>query len=302
MPWTLDTACAALAGAGVVVAPSDVRLEPRELRHVAHLPGDRIAWFADTETGRRRLVLERRVLRLLEARCSFRVPRVLYEADDGAFDVRAAVPGAMDPRSLFARAKADDALAARVGRDIGAILVEQHTRIGAADVAGWLPVRTPWPEPGDSLRERLPRVVADPELLARTVALVARYEAVVVEDGDRALVHGDLGFHNIAVDPETSAVRGVFDWEDAAWADRHHDFRYLLFDVEHDAMLEGALAVYEPAVGRRMSRERIALYNAACAVGFLAYRDGVAAEERWCGRTLAEDLGWTRMAMGRVGM
>jgi aminoglycoside phosphotransferase (APT) family kinase protein len=148
----------------------------------------------------------------------------------------------------------------------------------------------------------LPRVVEDRALLARTEALVARYEAVVVDDGDRALVHGDLGFHNVAVDPATSAVRGVFDWEDAAWADRHHDFRYLLFDGESDAMLEAALAVYEPAVGRRMSRERIALYNAACAVGFLANRDGVAAEERWCGRTLAEDLAWTRKAMGRAGM
>jgi hypothetical protein len=119
-----------------MVVPRDLRLEARELRHVVHLPGDRIAWFADTHDGRRRLALERRLLRLIDGRCTFRVPRVLYEADDGSFDVRAAVPGATDPWALFERAKADDALARQVGHDLGAILVEQHTRIVAADVAG----------------------------------------------------------------------------------------------------------------------------------------------------------------------
>jgi len=38
---------------------------------------------------------------------------------------------------------------------------------------------------------------------------------------DRALVHGDLGLHNLALDPETDAVNGVFDYDGAAWADRH---------------------------------------------------------------------------------
>jgi aminoglycoside phosphotransferase (APT) family kinase protein len=53
---------------------------------------------------------------------------------------------------------------------------------------------------------------------------------------DRALVHGDLGLHNLALDPETDAVNGVFDYDGAAWADRHHDFRYLPFDVGREDM------------------------------------------------------------------
>jgi hypothetical protein len=32
-------------------------------------------------------------------------------------------------------------------------------------------------------------------------------------------------------------------------------------------MLDAALEVYEPAVGRRLDRDRIRLYNAACAIG-----------------------------------
>jgi hypothetical protein len=94
-------------------------------------------------------------------------------------------------------------------------------------------------------------------------------------------------------------VQGVFDYKDAAWADRHHDFRYLLFDDERDDMLEAALAVYEPMVSRRLSRARIALANAASAASFLAFRDGVAPDEAWCGRTLAQDLAWTRAAIDR---
>jgi hypothetical protein len=44
----------------------------------------------------------------------------------------------------------------------------------------------------------------------------------------------------------------------------------------------------------------VALYNAMCAATFLAYRDGVPAEVRWCGRALVEDLRWTRHAIARL--
>jgi aminoglycoside phosphotransferase (APT) family kinase protein len=300
MVWTVESACAVLSGAGVVVDPGDVRLMPRDERRFTHLPGDRLAWFADTDEGKRRLAFERRVLRLIEARCTFRVPRVLYEAPDGAFDLRAAVPGVADPWAMYQRVKADPALARQIGLEIGRLLVEQHTRIGAQEAAGWLPTVPSWPEPLDSVRARLSRVVVDDRLRARIDATLDRYEAVTVDEADRVLVHADLGLHNIAFDPESYAVHGVFDYDGAAWADRHHDFRYLLFDFERDEMLDGAAGVYEAEVGRRISRERVILYNAACAASFLALRDGVPAEERSCGRTLAEDLGWVRAALARV--
>jgi hypothetical protein len=63
--------------------------------------------------------------------------------------------------------------------------------------------------------------------------------------------------------------------------------------------LKAALAVYEPALGRKLDRERIWLYNAACACSFLAYRYGVPADQVWPGRTLAGDLGWVRHALGK---
>jgi hypothetical protein len=100
------------------------------------LPGERIAWFPATARGRERLAIERKVLRLLAERCTFATPQILFESAVG-FDVRAMVPGHCDPWPLYERIKTDTALARQIGRAIGAILVEQHTRVSEADVAGW---------------------------------------------------------------------------------------------------------------------------------------------------------------------
>ena len=291
--------CRSVLEAGIVVSPAEARVEARDDCTVAFLPGDRIAWFADGERGMRRLDAERRVLGLVEQRCSFRVPHVLHVAPDGSYDVRAAVPGQCKPWALHARAKADTKLAARIGAQLGRILAEQHTRVAASDAASWLPSRPHWPEPSAWIRERVPRVTTDRRLFDDVCAMLVCFDAVVVDERDRVLVHGDIGFYNVAVDPETCDVQGVFDYEDAAWADRHHDFRYLLFDAGRDDMLEAALAVYQPAVGRTLSRPRIALSNAASAACFLAFRDGVAPDQPSCGRTLAQDLAWTRAALDR---
>jgi hypothetical protein len=294
------SACELLAKAGFQVAPPDVHIEAREERWLVRLPKQRLAWFAASTTGLRRLQNERRVLRLLEARCSFRVPRVLFESATGELDVRAMVPGGADPWSVYAHVLANVKLAADIGTAVGTMLAEQHTRIGAADVAGWLPRRPAWPEPSDWIRERLAQVVNDSELIASATAIVDAYDRVPVLEADRALVHTDVGFHNLGIDLETHTVHGIFDYDGAAWADRHHDFRYLMFDVDRNALLEAALSAYEAIADYHLQHARIRLYNAACAVSYLAHRAGTAPEARPCGRTLEEDLRWTKFAIANV--
>lgn len=296
---TEETASSALREAGLDLSPPQLRVEPREDRWLVFLPGDRLAWFAANARGRARLKLERRVLRLLSERCSFQVPRILFESNQG-WDVRAAVPGLCDPWTLYRRSLTDIPLARRIGSAIGSILVEQHTRIAHSDVMGWLATRPAWPESSDWIRRRLPDVIDDRRLLAEIDRALKVYDGVVATTDDHVLVHGDLGLHNIAVDPETIEVRGVFDYDGAGWADRHYDFRYLLFDHRQEDALEAALAVYEPAFGRTLSRHRIRLYNAACAISFLAFRQGVPPEQRSCGRTLAEDVHWVRGSLARL--
>jgi len=296
---TADIACAALRAAGLPCRPEDVGIESRDDRWAVLLPDERIAWFPASEPAAERLAVERRVLRLLAERCSFRAPRLLLVSDRG-FDVRQMVPGRCDPSELFRRCQADAALAQRIGRSIGAILAEQHTRIEFSDVSSWLPRQVAWPETGTWIRVRLPGVVDDRDLVRTIGHVIERYEAAVVDADDHVLLHGDVGLHNLALDPDTDAVNGIFDYDSAAWADRHHDLRNLLFDIGRDDMLEAALAIYEPAVGRRIDRRRILLYNAACAISYLAFRAGIPPDRVWCGRTLADDLRWVRATLSRL--
>ncbi len=295
-----ESACEALAQVGLRFSAADLHVEAREDRWVARLPGGLLAWFAQSERGARRLATERRVLRLLESRCTFGAPRLLLESADGAFDVREMVPGVSDPWRIFAEVVDSARLAAQIGAAIGSILAEQHARIGKSDVADWLPHRPEWPEPREWVEQRLPRVIDDPELIADAAAIMEAYEGVPVAEADRAFVHTDVGFHNLGIDPDTHVVHGIFDYDGAAWADRHHDFRYLVFDRDRDELLEAALAVYEDALGLRVDRKRVLLYNAACALTFLAFREGKRPDERSCGRTLAEDLSWSRHAIDRA--
>src|SRR4029079_16680359 len=127
------------------------------------------------------------------------------------------------------------------------------------------------------------------ELQRELSALFARYEALTVPQADRALVHADLGPHNLAVDPSSFMLRGVFDYGAAAWADRHHDFRYFVFDFDDFTMLNAAIASYRAAGGPAIDRERVLLYTAACAISYLAFREDAGPDERPAGRTLAED-------------
>jgi hypothetical protein len=297
---TPDAACAALAAAGLELTPPDVQVEAREERWLVRVPRERVAWFAASENGLRRLQTERRVLRLLEARCTFRVPRVLFESATGEFDVRAMVPGRSDPWRVYAAVRENVDLAIQLGTAVGTILSEQHSRIDAGDVAGWLPRQPSWPEARAWVSGRLGSVIDDRRLIAHADTVMEAYEEVSVSEADRALVHTDLGLHNLAIDSASYAVGGIFDYDEAAWADRHHDFRYLVFDFERYDLLDAALSVYEPLVGRRIQLDRVFLYNAACALTFLARRAGTEPEDRSCGRTLAQDLHWSKHAIAKV--
>jgi len=256
---TPAAACRALREAGFAHRAEALRIDAREERWAVSLPDGRIAWFPGSEAGAMRLAVERRVLGLLSKRCSSPVPESLF-VSNSSFDVRRMVPGRCDPWGLYRRCQADRQLAQKIRRAIGQILVEQHTRIVEADAVGWLRQHVPWPETGAWIGERLPRVIDDRGLIRSLADVIEEYEGVAVNPADRALVHGDLGLHNLALD-QADAVNGVFDYDGAAWADRHHDFRYLLFDVERDDMLDAALRIYEPAVTRSLDRNRIRLYN-----------------------------------------
>jgi aminoglycoside phosphotransferase (APT) family kinase protein len=296
---TPEHALAALRLAGISGAPS--RMLERDGRRAVFLPGDRIAWFPLDEEWRGYLARQRRVLGLLERYCSFRAPRVLYQDQEG-WDVRTMVSGVSDPWDVYARAQKDRMLAARIGEALGRVLADQHVNVPAAGLEEWLPLLPDWPRAED--RDKLPKVVEDRALLARIEEALRRREAVVRDAGTRVLTHSDLGFHNIAFDPQTLDVVGVFDYDGAAFTDRHFDFKNMSLHCEDgsEPMLDAAAEIYERLTGIAIDRGRVRLLNACEAIGFLGFRFGHAPEEDWCGRTLAQDLDWADKALQAAGI
>jgi hypothetical protein len=157
---TPEIARRALCQAGFSYAAEALTIDAREERWVVSLPDGRIAWFPASPAGVRRLGVERRVLGVLAARCSFRAPgssscRIPVSTSAG-WSGAGAIPG-----GFTAAAKPIAGWRQKIGRSIEQILAEQHTQIVETDAAGWLPQQVPWPEAGTWIRERLPPVVAD---------------------------------------------------------------------------------------------------------------------------------------------
>ncbi|MBD3648054.1 MAG: aminoglycoside phosphotransferase family protein, partial [Pseudomonadales bacterium] len=239
-----------LANAGFDVSPTEVDFERRGERWRATVPGEHVVWIAASVEGRRLLSKERQVLKLIRQSCEFRVPEILYEDPSADFDVRTMVPGIVHPEILIERQK-DTTFLRNTGTEIGSMLAQQHTRIEFSAAGVWLPPAPGWPRSSQWIVDRLPEVTGDRELIGEAVELLRRYEDVRVEDADRVLIHGDVGAHNLAIDAASGHVHGIFDYGDAAWADRHHDFRYLT----NETLLRAALAAYEPVTGRRIDRQ-----------------------------------------------
>jgi aminoglycoside phosphotransferase (APT) family kinase protein len=296
---TIDWISSALSGAGFHHDPRTLEVRPRDGRVAVRLLDDRMAWFPVNAEGRVSMLKERRVLRLLEAHCRFSAPRVVHE-DESGWDLRSLVPGIVNPVGFRERILADSVFAAALGNDLGQVLAEQHTRIPRIELEGWLPVVPNWPRPEDL--PYLPQVVDDPMLLARVERALRRRADTVCAVDESVLVHADLGLHNIALDPVSHRLAGLFDYEGAVFGDRHQDFVYMIFQRTEEPMLDGAIGAYERATGVTIDRDRVQLLNALAAIGFLAFRHGHSPEEDWCGRTLAMDLAWTEDALNAAGL
>lgn len=290
---------AALGGIGVTIDPSRITLLERDNRFAARLPGHRIAWFPTDPQGRRRLVREASTLILIERYCRFQAPRLLHQSAIG-WQLRHEVPGTSDPFAVYQRVRHDQRFAAALGSNVGRLLADQHLSIPSAELGDWLLPRPGWPPPLSQIANDLPRVTNDRDLIDNALALLARSELAEAEITDRVLAHTDFGFHNMVVTPD-GAVAGVFDYDEATCTDRHYDFRYLLLDDKDDTLLATAIETYEAAGGRPIDLDRVRLLNAASAVAFLAFRGNAGPDEKPAGRTLAEDLRWTRMALERAG-
>ena len=295
-PVTPETIAAALhQRLGLEVAPSSMSLEFRDWRWVATLPEGLCVYVADTPEHAARLEREARLLRLLQTRVHFAVPR-LHQADPGlALQVRGMVPGAQLGGDGRERAFADQPQGARLAEELARVLAQLHGAITIAEGSALGFTRNQSILPGaDVLDARLKDRLADPKIATTFAALIERYRAVEVELSDLVLLHGDVWGGNLAVDLATGALNGLFDFGDAGLGDRHLDLMYIHSFGE--AFTRRLLEVYSERSKHAVSYQRTALYHAIAAFAALADTDNADGKlleqrQRWiaevCNGTIA---------------
>jgi aminoglycoside phosphotransferase (APT) family kinase protein len=261
----------ALAEAGYAAGGAPLRPGFRSWRWLALLPGERLAFFADDAEAVARLGRERALLDLLGQRVSsFAVPAVEHVSPDGRLQVRRMVEGAEWPGGDGReRALAASPVGPRFALSLGRALAELHGSVTPAEaLALGVPARGWLSRAATDLRGRLPGGLPAPALERVLDAVVDCYAALDAKDGGPVLTHGDMGLHNMAIDPETGRLLGLFDFEEAALDDRHANL-YGLHSYG-DAFVEQALDAYAAASGVRPSVQRAALHHLLGAFDALA--------------------------------
>jgi aminoglycoside phosphotransferase (APT) family kinase protein len=264
---TPETVSAALRSrTGLNIPPSKVRLEQRHGRWIVRLPDNGLALVADTPSAAARLAREAKLLRLLGSRVSFGLPSIQY--DGHGLQVRTLVLGAQVGGEGRERDFAARPQAMRLANDLGSALAQLHGALTRNEAEEFGSANIDTLPTADALRSRLDGKLPEPVTANAFDRLLDLYCAYEPREDDIVLAHGDLWSGNMAVDSETGALKGLFDFDDAGLADRHLDFMY--FHSFSDEFARRALSAYTAKSGRDASWERVATYHAVAAFAALA--------------------------------
>jgi aminoglycoside phosphotransferase (APT) family kinase protein len=253
---------------GIEVEPDTIKLEYRGWRWMATMPGF-LAFIADNPEHVARLSREGRLLRTLAARMHCHVPRIHLVHPDLALQVRAMIPGTQLGGDGRERAFAELPQGIRLADELGRTLAELHGAITLAEAAAiGFDAGECAGAGADDLEARLKPRLSDPEIAATFARVLERYREIIVDPADVVLIHGDVWGGNLAVDCETGALNGIFDFDDARIGDRHIDLMYIHSFGE--LFTERLFAIYAERSNRPISRQRTALYHAMAAFAALA--------------------------------
>jgi aminoglycoside phosphotransferase (APT) family kinase protein len=274
---------------GLVVAPEEVHLEHRYWRWVVRLPGDLIAFVAGSTDAASQLARERGVLDLLRERVTFATPSIIYCSGDNRLQVRRMVSG------IQIAGEPEPAIVPRLARDLGRAFAELHGAIDA-DACRALGIGRGRALPSPvRLEARFAGKPMESHVADALAILLDRYRQLDVPPQDVVFTHGDPWGGNLAVDPDTGALNGLFDFDEMGFDDRNIDLRYLSsFGTGFEAR---ALKSYEQASGKTPSARRIGLYHMISAFDALADAleagepDMIAIRRRWVDGCVRDLLG-----------
>jgi aminoglycoside phosphotransferase (APT) family kinase protein len=279
---------------------ADVVAAWRWWRWALELPGDQIAFVAEDAQGWAHLRREQMLLERLASAVSFRVPVIVAVDEATRVQVRRKVPGTTgfaveavvfgrpDKVSPAVRYRPDCPLTGagqRLAEGLGRALAEMQRTVSAEEA-----VTLGFPTGSylailDAVSARL---AGRDDLADVRAAVPPLWRWCGALQPDTVLCHRDLGMHNMAVDGTTGALRGIFDFDDAALAHRLEDFKY--FPSFGIAFTRLALDAYTGAGGPRLSLDDVGRFHVLSALEhFLFVAEDSA---RW-----PQIVEWTRAAL-----
>jgi hypothetical protein len=109
-------------------------------------------------------------------------------------------------------------------------------------------------------------------------------------------VHNDVAVHNLVFERSTMRAIGVFDFEEAARAGRHRDFKSL--PSYGPTITARVLDLYRDRTGVTIDVSRVRLLHFAYALSFWTWRkDDPDAHDRLSGRDRDVALAWVGLAL-----
>ncbi len=101
----------------------------------------------------------------------------------------------------------------------------------------------------------------DSKLFKKCVSLITTFDSRFDYQGNFTLCHNDFHPRNILVDPTTSRIEGVIDFERSFFAEPLFDMtRVLLLDTLESIIASAYLRGYEDYVGYRIDKNRLVYY------------------------------------------
>lgn len=247
--------------------------EWRHWRWVAVLP-DRVVFRADNAEAWRRLELEAEVITRFRAAAGSLIPAVKARDAIARTQTRERIEGltghAVEHLVLGVRGELSDldryhercplsSAGSRLAHDLGRTLARLHRSLRAHEAVALGLARSP-PKLSDRTAEILRSHVQSPML---EHGLISARTWLATRTIDDVVIHGDPHFHNLAVDPTTGALRGIFDFDEIARGDRAQDLAYL-----HSSgvpFARAALRAYAE-VGPSVDEDTVARYHVVLAL------------------------------------
>ena len=197
-----------------------------------------VAFVAHDAATKRRMAVERLTLHRLAGRLPVAIPVPVLA--DGPVCLRTKVVGGSGLLH-HEYALADRSIGDAYADDHAALCAASHTAFSSNELDALVAAGLPAAAQLD-----LDDVVRGAEAMpdrARALALVEAHRAQVIAPADRTFLHGDVGSHNLVVDGN-GRISGLFDFEESAAGDRHHEMRWL------------------PSYGDRIVRRVVEVYRA----------------------------------------